>query len=87
MTIIKIKNPIGRWLVGLIVILALITTGATICYFIGNFVNSSLLHDNFSIFEYIWLGVFAIAAGICVPCVIYGIYQGAKALGEKFFDP
>ncbi len=91
MTIVKIKNPVLRWLVGLVIVAAIVVVGAIIIYgvgciavkipfltfrhFAGNFVGTSMAG----------LGLLSIV-GLAV-CMGIAICVGAYALGQKFFDP
>ncbi len=96
--IIKIKNPVLRWLAGLVIIAAMVVVTAMICYAVGEGIVKKI---PFSFFPFNmcrdiantgWLG--AIFSGPFLSCylfvvimIIYGLIEGIKGLGEKFFDP
>ena len=92
MTIAKIKNPVLRWFVGLVIVAAMIVAATIIFYAIGC-IAGKICPRIFYYFgdEGFFLttidGVGVIAILFCSFCIGLLIWAGAEALGEKFFDP
>ncbi len=93
MTIVKIKNPVLRWLAGLGIVTLIIVVTAIIIYALGCIAQKIypfyLFRDGGS-FGTMINGVVALMVFICCIIILAAIciviYISAKILGEKFFD-
>ncbi len=87
MTIVKIKNPVLRWLVGFVVIAIMIVIAMAIFYGIGLVAPFLPFFIEDNPFIILWRGLAALAVVAVAAMIICGMYFGAKELGNEFFDP
>ncbi|MDP3051893.1 MAG: hypothetical protein Q8N42_00100 [bacterium] len=90
MTIVKIKNRVIRWLVGLVIVAAMAVVAAVILYGFGCIVQKilpSIFRFSGGFFGTLFDGAGALSISACGFIIGAGIYVGAKALGNKFFKP
>lgn len=94
MTIVKIKNPVLRWLVGLGCFIVLIVITGTILYLVGIIAAkiypfsfppfATAIEEGIIMTIVVGISFFIIIAIIGLSAIVFGIL--AKELSNKFFD-
>lgn len=89
--IVKIKNPVMRFLMGSVILAALIAAVAEIFYLIGYLAKALLVWIGVHVVEgsvpQVMHGAFLVCVLLALVLVLWGIVVAAMALGEEFFDP